>query len=93
MLFATKQSRAAKLVKELSGGERLRALLACVLLSKHSPQLLILDEPTNHLDLNSIASIESALSHYQGAMVVISHDNQFLKNIGIKKMIYAPFTK
>lgn len=80
-----------KMVKDLSGGEKLRALLACVLMSNHPPQLLILDEPTNHLDISSIKSIESALNHYQGAMIVISHDQTFLKNIGIKKIITAPF--
>lgn len=72
-----------QLVKNLSGGEKLRALLACVLMSQNPPQLLILDEPTNHLDLSSIASIESALKNYQGAMIVISHDSHFLKQIGV----------
>lgn len=80
-----------KLVKNLSGGEKLRALLACVLMSNHPPQLLILDEPTNHLDINSIKSIESALSHYHGALMVISHDKVFLDNIRVNKMITAPF--
>ena len=60
-------------------------------MSNHPPQLLILDEPTNHLDLDSIKSIESALKNYQGAMIVISHDQRFLDAIGIQKMIYAPF--
>lgn len=81
-----------KLVKNLSGGERLRALLACVLMAKYPPHLLILDEPTNHLDIHSIKSIESALHHYKGAIIVISHDKQFLQNIGIERMITAPFT-
>ena len=74
---------AEKLVKELSGGEQLRALLACILMSAQAPQLLILDEPTNHLDLDSIAVMEAALKQYQGALLVISHDNDFLKNTAL----------
>ncbi len=89
--FLFKNVTALKLVKDLSGGEKLRALLAAVLLSTHPPQLLILDEPTNHLDLDSIKSIESALNNYQGAMIVISHDQKFLENVGIERVIEAPF--
>ncbi|MBX3710137.1 MAG: ABC-F family ATP-binding cassette domain-containing protein [Gammaproteobacteria bacterium] len=89
--FLFKNTSALKLVKHLSGGEKLRALLACTLKSSNPPQLLILDEPTNHLDLNSMKSIESALKNYQGAMIVISHDQSFLESIGIERIIYAPF--
>lgn len=89
--FLFRNVDALKTVNVLSGGEKLRALLACVLLGNNPPQLLILDEPTNHLDLNSIESIESALKNYLGAMIVISHDSNFLKNIGIEKIICAPF--
>jgi ATPase subunit of ABC transporter with duplicated ATPase domains len=56
----------------LSGGERLRATLACVLCAEPAPQLLLLDEPTNNLDLVSVGQLESALSAYQGAFVVVS---------------------
>lgn len=80
-----------KKTSELSGGERLRALLACILMSSEPEQLLILDEPTNHLDLESIEIFEEALKQFQGAMLVISHDPIFLKNIGIDKTITAPF--
>ncbi len=89
--FLFKNKTALKLIKDLSSGEKLRALLACVFMSTHPPQLFILDEPTNHLDLNSIKSIESALKNYQGAIIAISHDENFLNNIGIEKIIYAPF--
>ena len=89
--FLFKNVSALKLVKHLSGGEKLRALLACTLKSSNPPQLLILDEPTNHLDLNSMQRIESALKNYQGAMIVISHDQTFLESIAIEKIIYAPF--
>lgn len=89
--FLFKNIAALKLVKDLSGGEKMRALLACILLSAHPSQLLILDEPTNHLDLQSIASIESILRNYQGALIVISHDEQFLENLAISRIIKAPF--
>lgn len=89
--FLFKNISVNKLVKNLSGGERLRASLACIFMSKCPPQLLILDEPTNHLDLDSIKIIESALKNYQGAIIAISHDHQFLTNIGIEDTIKAPF--
>ncbi len=76
-----------KKVDTLSGGERMRAALACILAGDKPPQLLILDEPTNNLDLNSIEQIESALLNYQGALVVISHDKNFLRNIGTREEV------
>ena len=81
--FLFRNRAADKLVSVLSGGEKLRAGLACVLLSKHAPQLLILDEPTNHLDLDSILALEQVLNCYEGALIMISHDKLFLENINI----------
>ena len=72
---------------ELSGGERLRAALACVLAGRTPPQLLILDEPTNHLDLDSIAAIEAAVAGYNGAVLVVSHDTDFLAAIGVEREV------
>jgi ATPase subunit of ABC transporter with duplicated ATPase domains len=89
--FLFRNHSALKLAKQLSGGERLRAGLACLLQSPNPPQLLILDEPTNHLDLSSISCIESALQCYQGALLIISHDSYFLQNVNIEKTIAAPF--
>ncbi len=74
-------------VGQLSGGETLRAALACTLGGPAPPQLLILDEPTNHLDLESIAAIEAALVDYDGALLVVSHDRDFLDAIGIERVI------
>lgn len=65
----------------LSGGERLKAALACVLWSRDAAQLLLLDESTNHLDLTSTQAIEAALSTFPGAMIVVSHDEAFLSGL------------
>src|ERR1700709_2664737 len=62
--------------KEFSGGWRMRVLLAKMILM--APDVLLLDEPTNHLDLPSIEWLEKYLLHYQGAVVMVSHDRFFL---------------
>ena len=80
-----------QIVNSLSGGEKLKAALACQLMQVHAPQLILLDEPTNHLDLRTIAHIEQALLQYQGAMIVISHDSVFLDKIGVSQRYNAPF--
>jgi ATPase subunit of ABC transporter with duplicated ATPase domains len=71
----------------LSGGERLRATLACVLYAEPAPQLLLLDEPTNNLDLASVGQLEAALTAYEGAFIVVSHDEKFLSEIGIQRRL------
>lgn len=68
------------IVRNLSGGQKARLQLIRLLVG--SPNLLILDEPTNHLDLPSIEELENALNDYSGAIIYITHDSYFAKNIG-----------
>ena len=74
---------ALQTVASLSGGQLLRAGLACVLGGATLPSLLILDEPTNHLDIDAIAAVEAGLRAYDGALLLVSHDEAFLQAIGI----------
>lgn len=85
--FIFRNEDALKLIENMSRGEKLRAGLCCVLTSNEPPQLLILDEPTNHLDIDSILILEAALNCYQGALIVVSHDYQFINNIGVTKTV------
>lgn len=85
--FKFRADAALKMTGSLSGGETLRAGLACVLGTDTPPQLLILDEPTNHLDLDSIQAVEAGLRGYDGALLVVSHDRPFLDAIGITREI------
>ncbi|BCY08214.1 ABC transporter ATP-binding protein [Actinoplanes sp. L3-i22] len=86
--FLFRGARAHLPVGVLSGGERLRATLACVLFGAPAPQLLLLDEPTNNLDLDSVGQLEAALGAYRGAFVVVSHDARFLAEIGITRRLH-----
>ncbi|MEU1268610.1 ribosomal protection-like ABC-F family protein [Streptomyces sp. NPDC005799] len=85
--FLFRGARAHLPVGVLSGGERLRATLACVLCAEPAPHLLLLDEPTNNLDLVGAGQLESALNSYQGAFMVISHDERFLARIGVNRWL------
>jgi ATPase subunit of ABC transporter with duplicated ATPase domains len=85
--LAFRNRAALQIAGTLSGGERLRAGLACVFARREPPLLLLLDEPTNHLDLTSIEVLETALSGFDGALVAVSHDRTFLQTIGVKREI------
>ena len=85
--FQFRAARAQLAVGALSGGERLRATLACVLYAEPAPQLLLLDEPTNNLDLATVAQLQAALKAYEGALVVVSHDRRFLREIALDRWL------
>ncbi|HQS96006.1 MAG: ABC transporter [Novosphingobium sp. 17-62-19] len=84
--FRFRASAADQIVASLSGGQAIRAALACVL-STSPPPLILLDEPTNHLDLEAVQAIEAGLAAYDGALVAVSHDAAFLEAIGITRRI------
>ena len=85
--FAFRNKAALQIAGTLSGGERLRAGLACVFARREPPLLLLLDEPTNHLDLTSIEELETALAGFDGAVMAVSHDLRFLQAIGVEREI------
>ncbi|MET0248823.1 MAG: ABC-F family ATP-binding cassette domain-containing protein [Sphingobium sp.] len=85
--FLFRGDAALQIAGTLSGGQLLRAGLACTLGDLHPPQLLILDEPTNHLDIESIEAIEAALSAYDGALLLVSHDLPFLEAVGVERHV------
>jgi ATPase subunit of ABC transporter with duplicated ATPase domains len=76
-----------KKVSSLSGGEKMRAGIACLMAAKHAPKLLILDEPSNNLDIKSTEELTSALNQYNGALLIVSHDKIFLKDLNIRKRL------
>jgi ATPase subunit of ABC transporter with duplicated ATPase domains len=85
--FQFRNDAALQRVGTLSGGEMLRAGLACVLGGKVPPMLIVLDEPTNHLDVNAVEVVEAGLRAFDGALLVVSHDRAFLDNIGVSREV------
>lgn len=79
-----------KQINTLSGGQRTRVALGKLLLK--NPDVLLLDEPTNHLDVASIRWLETYLSHYKGAVIIVSHDRYFLDKI-VNKVMEIEFGK
>jgi ATPase subunit of ABC transporter with duplicated ATPase domains len=73
--------------RSLSMGERTRALMA--LFQARQVNVLVLDEPTNHLDVPAIEQLESALADYEGTLVVVTHDQRFLEEIGVTRRIHV----
>ena len=85
--FLFRGAKAERSVDQLSGGERFRVALARILLADPAPQLLLLDEPTNSLDRQSVAQLVDALGAYEGALIVVSHDNEFLDQLGLTRWL------
>ena len=71
----------------LSGGEKMRLSLCCLMITNQSPEIIILDEPTNNLDIQNVEILTNAVNDYQGSLIVISHDQSFIENINIERTI------
>ncbi len=71
----------------LSGGEKMRLMLCCLTIHRMSPDIIILDEPTNNIDIQNIEILTAAINEYQGTLIVVSHDEIFLKQINIERVI------
>jgi ATPase subunit of ABC transporter with duplicated ATPase domains len=85
--FMFRTDAALHIVSSFSAGQLLRAGLACALGGVTPPSFLMLDEPTNHLDIDSIETVEAGLRAYDGALLVVSHDETFLEAIGISRRL------
>jgi len=85
--FLFRGEDALQQVSTLSGGQRLRAGLACTLGHSQPKQLLLLDEPSNHLGIDAVETLEAALNAYDGAILVVSHDESFLGRIGVERRV------
>lgn len=71
----------------LSGGEKMRLMLCALTIGSKAPDMIILDEPTNNLDMENIEILINAVNEYRGALIVISHDEYFLKQINAGRVI------
>ena len=86
MLFTGEESQ--KEAQVLSGGEKVRCMLAKMMLS--GANVLVMDEPTNHLDLESITSLNNGLTSYDGTILFVSHDHQFIETIANRIIEITP---
>ncbi len=73
--------------RALSGGERMRLWLCCMMLSDSIPDLMVLDEPTNNLDIGSLAILTDTIRDYRGTLLVVSHDEHFVREVGTTKTV------
>lgn len=71
----------------LSGGEKMRLALCCLVIRQQAPDLLVLDEPTNNLDVQNVELLACAIHDYRGTVLVVSHDERFLEELGITRTI------
>ena len=88
--FGFVQEAAEKPVAALSGGERIRAGLAALLASEQAPELLLLDEPSNHLDLAGLEAVAAALRAYRGALLLVTHDEEFARDVEVERELALP---
>jgi ATPase subunit of ABC transporter with duplicated ATPase domains len=71
----------------LSGGEKMRLILCCLMINSQAPDIIVLDEPTNNLDIQNIEILTAAINQYKGTLLVVSHDEYFLKQIQVNGLI------
>jgi len=71
----------------LSGGEKMRLILCSLTIRNQAPDLIILDEPTNNLDIQNLEILTDAINEYQGTLLVVSHDDYFLRQINVEDII------
>ena len=77
-----------KKVQVLSGGEQGRMIFGKLMLQR--PNILLLDEPTNHLDMESIESLNLALDNYEGTLIFVSHDREFVSSLATRIIELTP---
>ncbi|MBC5622227.1 ABC-F family ATP-binding cassette domain-containing protein [Butyricimonas hominis] len=73
--------------EQLSGGERMRLIFCCLMISNNTPDVFVLDEPTNNLDIQNIEIMTSTIRDYRGTVIVVSHDRRFMEEIGVERCI------
>lgn len=71
----------------LSGGEKMRLMLCCLTIGNQAPDVIVLDEPTNNLDIQNTDILTGAINEYRGTLIVVSHDQHFLTEINVKRII------
>ncbi|HEY4196542.1 MAG TPA: ABC-F family ATP-binding cassette domain-containing protein [Mucilaginibacter sp.] len=76
--------------KALSGGEKMRLMLCSLTISNQAPDVIVLDEPTNNLDIQNIEILTTAVNEYKGTLLVVSHDEYFLKQTNVEHSIILP---
>jgi ATPase subunit of ABC transporter with duplicated ATPase domains len=76
-----------KACSSLSGGEKMRLMLCSLTIGNQSPELIVMDEPTNNLDIQNLEILTNAINEYEGTLIVVSHDDYFLKQINIEDEI------
>ena len=84
--FLFQREEVYKKVKDLSGGEKIRLILAKKMLGERA-EVLFLDEPTNNLDIRSVEVLENILNQFKGSLIVVSHDINFLENLNLNQII------
>ncbi len=76
-----------KKCRNLSGGEKMKLALCGLLAMDNAPDIIIADEPTNNIDIQSMDVLAEALGSYQGTLIVVSHDERFVRDVGIERVI------